>query len=167
MKNLLALLFLLLFGCAPVRELLSPEELSTYDELVVTEARLKAEIESATDPATKLELEAKLDETQRDIARIEIGAIRRSYGPMWSALYGLPVVGPVAQSLGPLLLPLLLPFASPRGRKHYLAMLRELTPGVTGKAGGRGINPVEGLRDMGRAFGMLHSNEASAKAAEA
>ena len=165
MKTILSLCLSLLASCGGF---LTPEEQETYDQLALVEIQAKADLDVAKasgDAGAVAAAEEKLGAVEKDIARLEVGAAERQFGPIWSVLYSLPVVGGMAKLAGPFLGTLLLPLASKRGRKHYGAMVKELTPWAPGKDGEKGIGVAEAGTDLLRAWGIKHSSAASAKAA--
>lgn len=164
MNRLLLILTLLLGGCGPIANMMDDDERKEYEAMLLEEVRLKEAL--ATAPVEdKPAIEGELEELQVKIAKVENVAQRRALGPIWGALRGIPLVGPYLEWAGPFAATLALPFLSKRGRKHYKSLVKNLTPGVVGADGSKGINPMDALLDLGRAFGVAHSNEASKAAA--
>lgn len=166
MTKLMVALTLLLASCGPVRNMMDPDAQAEYNRMLLEEVELEAQLEDAV-PADAPAIQEELDALQVEIARLEGVAVRNTYGPVWGTLTALPVVGPYLAFLGPFAGTFALPLFSKRGRKHYWSMVRNVTPGVAGAGGGRGVDPIAAVLDLARAFGMAHSSDASKAAATA
>jgi len=114
------------------------------------------------DPAQLAAAEAADEDLTRRWADFEARAIRDKINPLGQfigtinpALGALAIFGTNAAAA----------LATKRGRKHAWNAVRNFSPGST--ATGDPFKPVEGVRDLGRMMGWLHSNEASKAAADA
>lgn len=149
MKHYLALLLAAFLGaCGPVRNLFDSDEQVAYDKMLVEEANLKQAV-AAGDTGSQ----AELDALQVEIAKVEGEAIRRSFGPVWGTLSGLPVIGSYFSWLGPFASMFLVPLFTKRGRRNYLSLVRNVTPWVAGSDGSKGVAPIDAFKDLMCAFG--------------
>lgn len=154
-------------GCGITRESLTPEDQMTWDQLLQAEADAKAEAEALPTPENVAAAEA----ASKSVADFEVAVLRKRVGPFMATLSMIPGVGGLLAMLGPGVMGLI-PLFSPRGRKHYGKAVAQLNPfskegaGAAGTVPGTNISPVEAAKSVLRAFGSMHSSEASKAAAE-
>lgn len=187
MKSLIPMILAVVLGVgvftAPSCKAVTPEELaaSGYPEEVVQAQQTLLDREAAImgtdevpgelemaragdDPVTVAELEAELESVQGALAQLEVKVIRDRFGVL------APAVG-VATGGGSLpwqaLFAPLLPLLSRRGRKHYWNAVKRVNPFPSDDpVAGGGISPINASLDVLRAWGFLHSSDASKAAAE-
>lgn len=158
MKHLLALLLAAFLGaCGPVRNLLDSDEQLAYDKMLVDEVNLKQAV-AAGDTDAQIELDA----LQLEIAKVEGEAIRRSFGPVWGTLSGLPIFGQYFSWLGPFASMFLVPLFTKRGRRNYLSLVRNVTPWVPDENGQKGVAIVAAANDLLCALGKGTQTEEKA-----
>lgn len=182
MRFVIPIMFLLSLFASCGGSLLTDDQHSYLQQLQILEERAAAElaeVRTTGDPAATQAAEAKLADAKKAVDAYETEAYRSTFGPVWTVLTAVPIIGPTLGQLGPLVLGFI-PLLSRRGRKHYgsviantAAAVTNLLPGATSSDGTRGMSPAlavgnatEAVKDIGRAFGLLHSSEATKLVAE-
>jgi hypothetical protein len=134
----------------------------SFEEEAAAIASEREAAEASGDAAALAGLMAREEDLTRrwaaydaNIVREKVGPIGQVLGSIHPALGALSIFGVNAAAA----------LATRRGRKHAWNAVRNFSPGST--ATGDPWKPAEGVKDLGRMLGWLHSTEASKAAAEA
>jgi len=177
MRNLAALLLacLLTTGCMVTSDSLRSdgaplqliEQFETLEEAEAAADEAVAAAMESGDAEALADAEAAADIIKTELRELETSVLRERGGVIGDMLVAF--TGPAGVPIKTALLSLV-PLLGRRGRRHYARAVKQLNP-----FGGDGTDPtisqasapLQAALDLLRAWGFLHSNKASAAAAEA
>lgn len=176
MRKLLALILtsLLAVGCAVTSEGLRRdgaalqliEQFETLEEAEDAADAAVAAAQESGDPEALADAQAAADIIKTELRELETSVLRERGGLIGDMLVAF--TGPAGVPIKTALLSLA-PLLGRRGRRHYARAVKQLNP-FGGDASDPSVSqasaPLQAALDLLRAWGFLHSNKASAAAAE-